>query len=446
MKLTLNPFAFVAQQDATYSFLGSGAASMRSFTFDETQLPLFSALCEGEFFEEDALCACFGEDTVRQLREQDWLVGALPDIESMDSRSAAFYRQHGMEAAARQLREKSVLILGCGGIGTHMAWYMILLGVGRVTLVDFDTVEESNLNRQLLFDRGDVGKPKLEVLREKLLRIRPDAEIRTVNLRISSEAELEALCTAAPYDLLIKSLDSPAAFPQWLDHVCRKHRLPYVAGITLQDRVLIGPTFLPGRSEIGWSDVLPVQSSARKIHGLAPSFGPMLCHIAAALAFESFKLLTGIGTLQYPGRIVSENLFTNEREELLPAQAGKPQPGTEAQPDLPMRTLGAQFLVLGLLCVGGFVNPLLFLAPLVCAVFVPVLLCRDRNAAIRLTLIDSLAAGLLFFVRLARSVQAGGAGQLALLLALGFCGVSAVTLVCCGLAALLSGKRRTERA
>lgn len=433
MKLTINPFALVAKHDSVYSFIGIGASDAKSFTWDEDQRKVFIDLCSGSFFEEEALRECFGDEAVQQMCEQNWLISELPDTVSMDSRTTAFYRQYGMAGAEQQLRQKSVLILGCGGIGTHMAWHMVLLGVGRITLVDFDDVEESNLNRQLLFDRRDIGRSKVEVLREKLLYIRPDADIRVVNLRIDSKETLEKLCTAEHYDLIIKSLDSPAEFPAWLDEVCKKHCLPYTAGITLRERALIGPTFLPGKSEIGWSDILPVRGEAEKVHGIAPSFGPMLYHIADELAVECFKLLTGNGTLQYIGQIVSENIFTGEKDLL----AGKPS--EESAQKSGYFNTGAHFLALGLLCIGGFFHPLLFIPAFVYAIVAPVLL---GEKSVQLTLVDTLIIGLLGFVRLARSGITGSAPQIAVSLVLVFCGISIMVLAACGISAFLIKKHK----
>ena len=58
------------------------------------------------------------------------------------------------------MKSKTVLILGCGGVGTHAAWNLAALGVGKLVLLDCDAVELSNLNRQLLYDVNDIGKQR----------------------------------------------------------------------------------------------------------------------------------------------------------------------------------------------------------------------------------------------------------------------------------------------
>ena len=312
MNLTLYPYALTAMQGEKLYFLGEGAEDTRGYRFSDDQMSLLRQLADGGFKPEEEIRAVLSDAVTDELLSLGRLTAEEVDTTSMDSRTAAFCAAYGMPDAPERLHEKSVMIMGCGGIGTHMAWHMVTMGVGKLTLVDFDTVEESNLNRQILFDRDDIGAVKAIVLREKLLRIRPEADVRVVRCRVDSKETLERLVTDGHYDLLVKALDSPAAFPVWLDAVCKKHQIPYVAGITLLDQALIGPTFLPGSSEIGWSDVIPTQGGAEKLWGTAPSMGLLLYRIADELAIESFKVLTGHGKLRYTGCIRAENIFTNE--------------------------------------------------------------------------------------------------------------------------------------
>ncbi len=89
-------------------------------------------------------------------------------------------------ALRARLRDSHVAVLGCGGLGSNAANMLVRSGVGTLTLVDFDVVDESNLNRQLFF-RDQLGRPKTEALAETLRRIDPE-----VNLRLRSECITEA--------------------------------------------------------------------------------------------------------------------------------------------------------------------------------------------------------------------------------------------------------------
>ena len=92
-------------------------------------------------------------------------------------------------AGLERLRQTSVIIFGVGGVGSWCAESLIRSGVGRLTMVDPDTVQPSNINRQLMATTGTVGQPKAEVLRRRLLDISPRADIR-------------ALCTAYALSLI----------------------------------------------------------------------------------------------------------------------------------------------------------------------------------------------------------------------------------------------------
>ena len=93
------------------------------------------------------------------------------------------------------LESARVGIAGAGGLGSNCAMHLVRAGVKHLTVVDFDVVNESNLNRQFFF-RDQLGQKKVEALKENLLKIEPDVDIRTVDMRLdaSSARELFADC------------------------------------------------------------------------------------------------------------------------------------------------------------------------------------------------------------------------------------------------------------
>ena len=92
-------------------------------------------------------------------------------------RSEALLGTQAMEA----LRTKRVIIFGVGGVGSFAAECLIRTGLTHLTIVDGDVVQPSNTNRQLPATHATIGRPKVEVLRERLLEINPDAEIIAIN-------------------------------------------------------------------------------------------------------------------------------------------------------------------------------------------------------------------------------------------------------------------------
>src|SRR2546428_7025266 len=78
----------------------------------------------------------------------------------------------------KKLKAARVLAIGTGGLGSPLALYLAAAGVGTIGLVDFDVVDDSNLQRQILFSAGDVERPKLEAAKERLSGINPHVKIR----------------------------------------------------------------------------------------------------------------------------------------------------------------------------------------------------------------------------------------------------------------------------
>jgi adenylyltransferase/sulfurtransferase len=129
---------------------------------------------------------------------------------SLSQNEVARYSRHlimpevGMEGQ-RRLKAASVLLIGAGGLGSPLGLYLAAAGVGRLGLVDFDVVDFSNLQRQVLHSTNDVGRPKLQSAREKLQAINPEVRVDLYETRLSSANALQIL---APYDIVIDGTDN----------------------------------------------------------------------------------------------------------------------------------------------------------------------------------------------------------------------------------------------
>ena len=111
------------------------------------------------------------------------------------------FGQEGQE----KLKAASVLLVGAGGLGSPAAMYLAAAGVGRIGLVDFDNVEASNLQRQVLYGTSDVGTPKLEAAKERLEDLNPHITIDTHELRLTSDNALDVI---ADYDVVADGTDN----------------------------------------------------------------------------------------------------------------------------------------------------------------------------------------------------------------------------------------------
>lgn len=110
----------------------------------------------------------------------------------------------GMEGQKR-LKEASVLMIGAGGLGSPLGMYLAAAGVGHLGIVDFDVVDFSNLQRQILHSTDDVGRSKLTSAKERLCGINPNVDIQTFETKLSSE---NALDIVKDYDIVVDGTDN----------------------------------------------------------------------------------------------------------------------------------------------------------------------------------------------------------------------------------------------
>src|SRR5438874_2521356 len=129
---------------------------------------------------------------------------------SLSPQEVARYSRHlimpevGMDGQKR-LKAASVLLIGAGGLGSPLGLYLAAAGVGRIGLVDFDVVDFSNLQRQVLHGTADVGRPKLQSARDRLEAINPGVRVDLYETHLTSANALPIL---EPYDVVIDGTDN----------------------------------------------------------------------------------------------------------------------------------------------------------------------------------------------------------------------------------------------
>jgi adenylyltransferase/sulfurtransferase len=110
----------------------------------------------------------------------------------------------GMDGQLK-LKQAKVLCIGTGGLGAPLGLYLAAAGVGRIGLVDFDVVDSTNLQRQVLFGTSDVGKPKIQAAADRLRNLNPDIQIDTFETHLSSENALDIM---KDYDIVVDGTDN----------------------------------------------------------------------------------------------------------------------------------------------------------------------------------------------------------------------------------------------
>lgn len=196
----------------------------------------------------------------------------------------------GIEGQEKLLNAK-VLLFGLGGLGSPVAMYLAAAGVGELVLVDFDRVDITNLQRQIIHGTGSVGQLKVDSARQALRRINPDCRIDTVSSRLEGN-DLEREVKRA--DLVIDGTDNfTSRFA--INDACVAHQKPLVSGAAIR---------MEGQVSVFTGQ--PGQPCYRCLYGSAVELdqtcssngvlSPLVGIIGSVQAVEAIKILTQAGT------------------------------------------------------------------------------------------------------------------------------------------------------
>jgi adenylyltransferase/sulfurtransferase len=197
-----------------------------------------------------------------------------------------------------------VLCIGAGGLGSPALMYLAAAGVGTIGIVDFDTVDETNLHRQILYGQSDIGKKKVEVARTKIQESNPLVTVNTYPVRITTTNVLEIM---SDYDIIIDATDNFATRYLINDAAVLLNK-PYVWGSVNR---------FDGQAAIFWSSLGPCY---RCLHPTPPApgtvqncaeagvLGVLCASIASMQVNEVIKAITGIGELQIGKLMIYEAL------------------------------------------------------------------------------------------------------------------------------------------
>lgn len=213
----------------------------------------------------------------------------------VDPSSPRYARQRILDgwgdAAQQRLAEAHVLVLGAGGLGSAVLPLLAAAGVGRITIVDDDTVTATNLHRQTLHTPADIGRPKAESAVEHLARQSPDTELVAVTQRFAPGTTFDLLLDV---DVLVDGTDNRAT--RYLANDAAAIRgIPLVWGSALAWGGQVGVAW--DEHGVDYRDLFPQSSDADDgdtcdLVGVLPSVPAV---IGSLMASETFKLLTGTG-------------------------------------------------------------------------------------------------------------------------------------------------------
>ena len=244
----------------------------------------------------------------------------------MDDRQLLRYSRHlllddiGIEGQQRLL-DSHALIVGAGGLGSPVALYLASAGVGQITLVDEDTVDLTNLQRQIMHTEARVGQPKVASAEAAIGALNPGVRVRTVAQR-ADEAQLTELAAAA--DIVLDCTDNFAT-RQALNRSCVATGRPLVSGAAIGFDGQIS-VYDPRRAASPcYACVFPPTQAVEEARCATMGvFAPLVGIIGTLQASEALKLLCGIGE-PLVGRLLMLDARRTEWTELrVPRQADCP--------------------------------------------------------------------------------------------------------------------------
>ncbi len=194
-------------------------------------------------------------------------------------------------AGQKRLKNAKVLCVGAGGLGSPALLYLAAAGVGTLGIIDFDVVDESNLQRQIIHGQSDVGRSKAESARDSIREINPLVHVIVHNEALTSDNAMELF---APYDLIVDGTDNFAT-RYLVNDACVLLGKPYVWGSIYR---------FDGQASVFWADHGPCYRCLYPEPpppGMVPScaeggvLGVLCASIGSIQVNEAIKVITGIG-------------------------------------------------------------------------------------------------------------------------------------------------------
>lgn len=189
-----------------------------------------------------------------------------------------------------KLKNATILVVGCGALGSPLAMYLAGAGLGTLIIADFDTVDVSNLHRQVFYSENEIGKPKVDLLKAKIESLNSEIKVIGLNSLITAK-QLKNI--GFKLDLIADCADNPAT-TYLLDEYCNSNEIPLsIAGVSGWEAQIF--TYLPGSSR--YSDFFPKPEDDSGILpcSLTGITGPTAAFASSLQASEIMKFILGIG-------------------------------------------------------------------------------------------------------------------------------------------------------
>lgn len=238
-------------------------------------------------------------------------------MELTDHEMLRYNRQISLKAVdfdgQEKLKASHVLIVGVGGLGCSASQYLASAGVGKIILVDFDTISLSNLQRQILYTDADMGKPKAEVAKVRLQSINPNIEVQAV-VKKCDDAEFAELIRQV--DVVVDCTDNVDVRNQ-LNLQCFQQKRPLVSGSAIRFEGQIS-VFTYAENEACYQCLSQLFGSDTLSCVEAGVISPIVGVIGSLQALETIKVLLNIGKTLSGKLLIIDGLHFSVREMNLP--------------------------------------------------------------------------------------------------------------------------------
>ena len=211
------------------------------------------------------------------------------------------------------LKSSKMLIVGLGGLGCAASQYLAVAGVGYLTLLDFDTVDLSNLQRQVLHDDSRLGMPKVESAKLSLQRLNPHIEVNAIH-QLLDEQQLHDL--VGKFNVVLDCTDNVTTRNQ-LDTACAAHKIPLVSGAAIRMEGQV--------SVFTYEDNTPTYHTLSRLFGdnaltcvEAGVLAPIVGLVGSIQALEAIKVRLKIGTNLCGRLLLIDGMTMSIREVKLP--------------------------------------------------------------------------------------------------------------------------------
>ncbi|MBX9865882.1 MAG: ThiF family adenylyltransferase [Burkholderiales bacterium] len=259
------------------------------------------------------------------ILEDTALLGSNDNLSEYDkdrwSRNTEFFAsyckinddKHDHQARLKQVR---VTLLGIGGLGSHILYDLAALGVYNIRAVDFDKIELSNLNRQILYSESDFGRNKTDAAKDRMKTFFPTNNFEFINKKLSSSADVEEVIKGS--DIVICVADKPRLdIQKWLNEACVKNKIPFITGGLDVTRAVLC-TVIPRNTGCieCWKkavengdkttlNLLQGENQFPQFEMPMPALVPLVSTLTGLMISEFTKLVTGVSKPQSLGKLLA---------------------------------------------------------------------------------------------------------------------------------------------